>query len=113
MTAPIKWKIKDGDGDYIKYKEGDIVSKNGKIYAALRNTDVREGSPEHGEKAGWKPYTDNRIKKYTEDSSEPINPTKEMITIMVIMKKSLTIYQNLLKNRNLKNLAEEEKPKKF
>jgi|TARA_Y100000034_G_scaffold106516_1_gene135292 hypothetical protein len=75
MTAPIKWKIKDGDGDYIKYKEGDIVSKNGKIYAALRNTDVREGSPEHGEKAGWKPYTDNRIKKYTEDSSEPINPT--------------------------------------
>ena len=75
MTAPIKWKIKDGDGDYIKYKEGDIVSKNGKIYAALRNTDVREGSPEHGEKAGWKPYTDNRIKKYTEDSSKPINPT--------------------------------------
>ena len=66
MKPPLKWKIKDDGGKYVVYKRGDIVSKNGKLYAAVRTTTVENGSPEHGEKAGWKEYTKDRIKKYSE-----------------------------------------------
>ena len=71
---PLKWKVKDEQGKYISYKRGDIVSKNGKLYLATRRTNVRHGSPEHGAKAGWKEYTENRITKYTDDSSAPLDP---------------------------------------
>ena len=74
MTSPLKWKIKDGKGNFTIYNENDIVSKNGQLYIATRTTSVEDGSPEHGEKAGWKKFHENRIKKYTEDSSAPINP---------------------------------------
>jgi hypothetical protein len=74
MKPPLKWKIKDGSGNYNVYKKGDVISKNGKLYIALRTTTVEQGSPEHGKKAGWKEFTEDRIKKYTENISAPINP---------------------------------------
>tara|TARA_Y100000310_G_scaffold262820_1_gene272634 strand:+ start:842 stop:1153 length:312 start_codon:yes stop_codon:yes gene_type:complete len=74
MTTPLKWKIKDDDGNFRIYARGDIVFKNGKMYVATRTTNVEDGSPEHGEKAGWKEHTDNRIKKYTEGTSAPLDP---------------------------------------
>jgi len=75
MTSPLKWKIKDDDGRFYVYKTGDIVSKNGKIYSALRRTTVEDGSPEHGSKAGWLEYTEDRIKKFTDGTSAPLDPT--------------------------------------
>jgi len=74
-TPPLKWKIKDDDGNFIRYKRGDVVLKNGKLYNAVRATTVEEGSPEHGLKAGWEELTEERIKKYTEMSSAPLDPT--------------------------------------
>jgi len=74
MKPPLKWKIKDNDGNFFRYRRGDVVSKNGKLYAAIRTTTVESGSPEHGEKAGWKELTEERIKKYSEGTSAPINP---------------------------------------
>jgi len=74
MKNPRKWKILNGDGEYVIYKKGDVVSKKGKIYTAIRTTTVKSGSPEHGSKAGWKELTEDRIKKYTEDSNAPVDP---------------------------------------
>ena len=74
MKPPLIWKIKDDGGRNVVYRKGDIVSKNGKLYAATRTTTVENGSPEHGEKAGWKEYTKDRIKKYSENSSAPVDP---------------------------------------
>tara|TARA_Y100000296_G_scaffold53021_1_gene60719 strand:- start:1209 stop:1520 length:312 start_codon:yes stop_codon:yes gene_type:complete len=74
MQPPLKWKIKDDEGNFFRYKRGDVVSKNGKLYIALRSTTVEKGSPEHGKKAGWKEFTEDRIKKFNESSTAPINP---------------------------------------
>lgn len=74
MKPPLKWKIKDDNGNFIIYRVGDVVSKNGKLYSAIRLTTVEQGSPEHGEKAGWKEFTEDRIKKYTENTTAPTNP---------------------------------------
>jgi hypothetical protein len=74
MTAPLKWKIKDDEGHFYVYNRGDIIFKNGKTYIATRTTNVEDGSPEHGIKAGWKSYTSNRIKEYTEGTSTPLDP---------------------------------------
>jgi hypothetical protein len=75
MKPPRKWKIKNKDGSFVVYNEGDVVSKNGKLYIALRTTTVESGSPEHGVKSGWKELLENRIKKYTENATAPINPS--------------------------------------
>lgn len=74
MKPPLKWKIKDGNGSYVVYKKGDVVSKNGKLYIATKTTSVEQGSPEHGKKAGWKEFTEDRIKKFNESSIAPVNP---------------------------------------
>lgn len=75
MKHPLKWKIKDDEGNLYKYRKGDVVLKNGKLYSAIRSTTVEQGSPEHGEKAGWKELTEDRIKRYTESISSPLDPT--------------------------------------
>ena len=74
MKPPLNWKIKDNDGNFIRYRRGDVVDKNGKLYTAIRSTTVEDGSPEHGLKAGWKELTENRIKKYNESTTVPVNP---------------------------------------
>jgi hypothetical protein len=74
MIPPRKWKSKDKNGKFIVYRRGDVVSKKGKLYSAIRTTTLQHGSPEHGKKAGWKELTENRIKNYTENSDAPVDP---------------------------------------
>ena len=66
------FKIREPNGNLKEYDKGAVVRKNGKEYVASKT--IRGYSPEHGEKAGWKEYTDNRIKKYTESTSAPLDP---------------------------------------
>ena len=73
MKSPLVWKIKDDNG-IITYKKGDVVLKNGKLYSATRTTNVNSGSPEHGLKAGWEELTEERIHKYSDSSTAPLDP---------------------------------------
>ena len=70
--TPKEFRIRDHKGQVIKYKQGDLVTKNGKNYRAIR--DVRGYSPEHGEKVGWKEVNKNRIAKFIYDSEAPKLP---------------------------------------
>jgi hypothetical protein len=64
-----EFRIKDGKGNVITYKKGDVVHKNGKNYRAIRNT--KGFSPEHGSKGGWSEVTNRRITKFNYNDTPP------------------------------------------
>jgi hypothetical protein len=67
-----EFHIRDKRGNLSKFNMGDVVSKNGKLYVAIRDT--KGYSPEHGEKGGWKHVNKNRIAKFSYDDDAPELP---------------------------------------
>ena len=64
MKPPLNWKIKDNDGNHIRYRRGDVVSKNGKLYSATRTTTVEDGSPDE-----WYDTSSGKLYKYIDDET--------------------------------------------
>jgi|3_EtaG_2_1085321.scaffolds.fasta_scaffold269876_1 hypothetical protein len=67
-----KFRIRDTRGKLSSYTKGEIVTKNGMSYIAIRDT--KGYSPEHGEKGGWKRINQNRIAKFSSDPDAPELP---------------------------------------
>lgn len=53
------FSVVDENGDYVKYKRGDIVSYNNKTY--LANNNIPEGMGPLHESSGWKEITPDTI----------------------------------------------------